>query len=194
MLGAVHERNQFYGILRYFDSDAHLKKIINVDKVALKNDIDNSDFMLKRINQNLILQSTDKTRIFLVTKYFKGSVYNCERMPSSLQECYYFSDCYKVLEKIQMNSSECSPLINESFCSKGIDKYTLPVKYNLFSHEVHHDVDPLYPSCKPDTKFNEKNVRASIEKWWMEMSRQDRDPFWFHPFSHFSFKKFSFPK
>ena len=64
LIGDVDDKNQFQGVVRYFDSDSKLKGIINVENVPFTDDIEKSHFLWKRMIQkheeNLIFRSTEK--------------------------------------------------------------------------------------------------------------------------------------
>ena len=197
LIGDVDDKNQFQGVVRYFDSDSKLKGIINVENVPLTDDIEKSDFLWKRMiknhEQNLIFRSTEKKRIFLFTENFNGSIYNCGIKSSSFFESPYFSDCFEISSNIMMNSTDCSPFINDSISTENWRNSISPTKVNILNHEVYRKGDPLYPSCRPNKYFNEESIRGSVETWWTEMSSRNQDPFWFHEDGSTPFDNPSFP-
>ena len=93
-MGSVLEGNRFHRLLRYFDAHSSLKSIITVENKHLTSNIEESEFLWKRLDtdvkENTLLQSDDKTRIFIITKKLEGDVYYCESRSPFFYESYYF--------------------------------------------------------------------------------------------------------
>merc|ERR1719400_938288 len=79
-------------------------------------------------------------------------------------------------------------MIGKELFSTDLSNSYLSFKYNLVFNQIHNNADPLFPSCRPNDRFNYENVRTNLESWIVKMSVRNRDPFWFHPTNDQPFK------
>ena len=151
------------------------------------NNLTNDDFLWKRLPQetrsNKLFLSSDRSRIFIMTREFEGDMYDCKLIVPDPWHYYYFDDCYNIDKMPLMSSLSCNPLIHRESIIRKVDGYNMPVKYNILSNREHKHNESLYPACINKKMTNKYNIRTSVEKWWKSMSTLNDNPFWFQPYS-----------
>ena len=181
--------NQFHGIVRYFDSKLKLQGIISVENRGIPDQgVSESDFLWKRIDKEVLesfimLQSSDKDRVFILNNEVKGHVLNCKKTQS-----YFFEDCYKITKQPLMTALDCNPLIKDKEQDLRREDEAKAFRFNLLQNETFTEGDSLYPFCEKRKTFNRDDIRKSINTWWESISKMSENPIWFHPYSQEPFE------
>ena len=194
MIGNVNKGKNFHGLVRYFDPKLNLQGIISVKNRLITENIEDSDFIWKRLGKDIgdgnisIFRSKTRDRMYIV-QGFGGYIYDCRNTYS-----YYFDDCYQITGFPLINVEGCNTIINEEDNDMKRSPSNVPFKYNMLRDELHKFDEPMYPFCKEEISLNRNNIRKSVDAWWKSVSLPDVNPFWFQNYSKEPFQDANDPQ